>query len=217
MADDVPRRHIEVPEPPGGLPAEVARIAWRRAYIAERLAVGADDRSLAMFEALGSLQRDMVLRIDGLRRWIDGRFNELEDTLGRKASTAIKEVEKKVEVAEKKVEVAEESAEAAQVAAKKAEISSHDIQVDVDAMERAMSNFKPIDSERVRRLAEGQFEVLVSKQRLGELEEGERRRLIDQSTRSAEIRVAKLTTWGAIFSGIVLVIATYFFTRMTHP
>jgi len=207
MADDGPRRGFngEMPEPPRGEPAEVARAAWRAAWRAERLAQHADNHSADLFQQLGGLARkfteEQARRFDEVNSniaRIDDRFAELEKRFGPQVEEAARN-------------------------AKEARTSSSDLSDEVEKMEDALSKIKEkaIDSIRARAIAIEAHEVIITKDRLAELEKRERDAVEDRKIRDAERRNYKSTTRGLIVSGVVVAIVTavmtYLLSRAPAP
>jgi hypothetical protein len=197
-----PRFQGEPPEPPAGTPTEVSRAAWKMAWRAEQIAIGADNRSLALFEGLGELASKFTTEMME-------RFDKVDEHLDRVDARLDKEIGPKLKSAEDN--------------AKEARTSSHDLQDEVAKMENILANIKEktIDSVRVKQLVVEEHEVLVTRQELDRLQKQEAAAIAANKQREDERRSYKMNTKslivGSIIAGVILMFATYAFTRVTNP
>lgn len=203
MSSDEFRRTFtgEVPEPPDGSPQLVARLAWKMAWRAEQIAIGADNRSLALFENLGAMATTFTEEM--LRR-----FDKVDEEMEK--------VTRRLDELNPKVKSAEENAADART-------SSHDLEKEVEKMETILADIKSkaVDSIRIKQLVVEEHQVLVTKGRLEELEKREKEAEEERKARAAESRSYKLTTRSGIVVGVIVMLigmfATYAFTKATNP
>jgi hypothetical protein len=193
-----PRFQGEIPEPPPGNPEQVSRAAWKMAWRAEQIAIGADNRSLALFEGLGELASKFTTEMME-------RFDKVDEHLDRVDARLDQEIGPKLKSAEDN--------------AKEARTSSHDLQDEVAEMERLVATIKEkaVDSIRVKQLVIEEHQVLVTRQELERLQKREK----DAETLVDEKRNYRSNTKSLIVSGVIVALigmfATYAFTRATNP
>jgi len=180
-------------------------LAWR----AERLATKADDRSSMLFESLGEMAR---------------KFTEEQGRRFDEVTGSIKGVNRRFDVLELQLKDGiKPQLDAASKNAEEARTSSHDLSADIEKMEGILAEVKAkaVDSVRVKALVVEEHQVLVTKDRLAELEEREVERNELKKTQATEKRNYKLTVRALVVSGIVVAIVTgaitYLATRPPTP
>lgn len=203
MSSDEFRRPFlgDAPEPPEGTPSVVARAAWKMAWRAEQIAIGADTRSLALFENLGEMATKFTQEM--MRR-----FDEVDTEVGA--------IGKRLDDIKPAIKTAEDNATAART-------SSHDLQEDLEKMETILAEVKSkaVDSIRIKQLVVEEHQVLVTKQELERLQKKEADAATELKNIADERRNAKTTLRILTVSGIIVtlvgILATYAFTRATNP